>query len=206
MVRILIGLVFVICALAQGPGPGGPMGPGGPGRAHMFGQPGDMRPPEELKDFLGLDDKQVATLEQIAKKAHETMRTDADAMRAKEQQLRDLVEKAADPTAAGKLLFEIEAQRTAMPKIREKAHTDALAVLSEAQKTKLKELRKQIADRAAMRQAVGLNLMYPSMHMMGGERHEGPMMPHGPRRGQGKGFGPGQGPGMPMPERNERPE
>lgn len=201
MLRVLIGLMFVVCALAQGPGPGGPMGPGG---RHMFGQPGEMRPPEELKDFLGLDDKQVATLEEIAKKAHEAMWAGAESLRTKEQQLRGLVEKAADPTAAGKLLFDIEAQRKAMPDIRKKAHADALAVLTEAQKTKLKELRKQAGERAAARQAVGLNLMYPMMPM--GGYGEGPMMPRGQRGGPGRGMGPGHGPGMQMPEPNERPE
>lgn len=201
MTRILIGLVFAVCALAQMPGPGGPMGPMGPMGPHMMGPMGDMRPPDELKDFLGLEDKQVATLQQLAKKSHEAMRTGAEAMRTKEQQLRGLVEKAADPTAAGKLLFEIDAQRKAMPEVRNRAHADALAVLSEAQKTKLKELRKENADRAAIRQAVGLNLMYPQMPM--GPRNAGPMMQRGPRRGPG--LGRGQGPGAPMPEGSERP-
>ena len=83
MTRILIGMIFAVCALAQMPGPGGPMGPmgphmmgmGGPMGPHMMGPMGDMRPPDELKDFLGLDDKQVATLQQLAKKSHVAMRT-----------------------------------------------------------------------------------------------------------------------------------
>jgi Spy/CpxP family protein refolding chaperone len=214
MAQILIGLVFAVCALAQMSGPGDPMGPGGPMGQHMMGQHmmgprGDMRPPEELKDFLGLDDKQVGALEQIAKKSHETMRTEFEALRTNEQQLRGLIEKAADPTAAGKLLFEIEAKRKAMPEIRNKAHAEALAVLNDAQKTKLKELRQENADRAAARQAVGLNLIYPPMPM--GPRNAGPMMQHGPRQGSGTGFrhgpgpGPAQAPGAPMPDHNERP-
>jgi Spy/CpxP family protein refolding chaperone len=203
MARILIGLMLAVYALAQMPSPGGPMGPmgsGGPGGQHMFGPWGEMRPPEELKDFLGLEDKQVEALQQIARKAHESMRAGAQAMRTKQQQLRDLVEKSADPAAAGKLLFEIEAQRKAMPEARNKAHADALAVLNDAQKAKLKDLRKENADRAAARQAVGLNLMYPPMPM--GPRHFGPMMQHGRRQGQG----PGRGPGGAKPDSPERPQ
>ncbi len=216
MARVLIGLMFAMYALAQMPAAGGPMGSMGPGGPmgppmmgmHMMGPRGEMGPPEELKDFLGLDDKQVESLQQIAKKAHESMRSASEAMRTKQQQLRDQIEKATDPTAAGKLLFEIEAQRKAMPAIRQKAHTDALAVLNEGQKTKLKELRKENAERAAARQAVGLNLINPPMFM----GPQGPMMPGGQRRGQDRGFrqgpglGPGQGPGGPMPEPAQRPE
>jgi len=155
-----------------------------------------MRPPEELKDFLGLEDKQVERLEQIARQAHETMRRQTEAVRNKEQQLRDLIEKAADPTAAGKLLFEIDAQRKAIPEIQKKAHDDALTVLNETQKSKLKQLRRQKADPIAIRQAVGLNLMYPPAGM--GERRPGPVMPPRPQ-GRRPGFGPFHGPGEPEP-------
>jgi Spy/CpxP family protein refolding chaperone len=206
MSRILIGLVFAVCALAQMPGPGGhmgPMGPMGPGGPHMFGQGGEMRPPEELKDFLGLEDKQVEALQQIARKAHQSMRAESEAMQAKQRTLNDLVEKATDASAAGKLLFEIEAARKGMPEIHKKAHADALAVLNNAQQTKLKELRKETADRAAAQQAAGLNLLYPRMPM--GPMHSGPGR-RGPRQGNRFGPGPGQGPGGPMQEGPERPK
>ncbi len=202
MARILIGfLMIAVYGLAQMPGSGGPMGPMGrmgPGGRHMSARWGEMRPPEELKDFLGLDDKQVAALQQIARKARESMRTASEALQAKRRALRDLVEKSADASAAGKLLFEIEATRKGMPEIHQKSHADALAVLNDAQQTKLKELRKETSDRAAAQQAVGLNLMYPRMPM--GPEHAGPMQ-RGPRRGQGFGPGGGQGPGGPMRER-----
>jgi Spy/CpxP family protein refolding chaperone len=168
----------------------------------MFGQRGEMRPPEELKDFLGLEDKQVEALQQIARKAHQSMRADSEALQAKQRALRDVVEKASDASAAGKLLFEIEAARKGMPEIHKKAHADALAVLNDAQKAKLKELRKETADRAAARQAAGLNLMYPRMPM--GPMRSGPGR-RGPRQRDGFGQGPGQGPGGPMPESPERP-
>jgi hypothetical protein len=113
-----------------------------------------------------------------------------------------LVEKATDASAAGKLLFEIEATRKGMPEIHKKTHAGALAVLNIAQQTKLKELRKETADRAAAQQAVGLNLMYPRMPME--PRHYGPMQ-GGPRQGHGFGQGPDQGPGGPMRERPQRP-
>lgn len=183
--------------------PMGPMGPMGPRGPHMFAQRGEMRPPEELKDFLGLEDKQVEALQQIARKAHQSMRTESEALHAKQRALRDLVEKAADASAAGKLLFEIEATRKGMPEIKKKAHADALAVLNNAQQTKLKELRKETADRAAALQAVGLNLMYPRMPM--GPRHAGPIQ-RGPRRGNWFGPGPDQGPGGPLREGPERPK
>ena len=207
MSRILIGLIFAVYALAQMPGPGGHMGPMGPGGRmgaggpRMFGQRGEMRPPEELKDFLGLEDKQVEALQQLARKAHQSMRAQSEAMQAKRRALNDLVEKATDASAAGKLLFEIEAARKGMPEIHKKAHADALAVLNNAQQTKLKELRKETADRAAAQQAVGLNLMYPPMHME--SQHAGPMQ-RGPR--QGNRFGQGPGPGGPMQEGPERPK
>ena len=198
MARILIGfLMLAVYALAQMPGPGGHMGPMGPGGPHMFAGRGEMRPPEELKDFLGLEEKQVEALQQIARKAHESMRTNSEALQAKHRALRDLVEKAVDANAAGKLLFEIEATRKGMPEIQKKAHADALAVLNNAQQTKLKELRKESADRAAAQQAAGLNLMYLPMPM--GPQHAGPMQ-RGPRRGQRFGQGPDQGPGAPMRE------
>jgi hypothetical protein len=160
-----------------------------------------MRPPEELKDFLGLDDKQVGALQQIARKARESMRTESEALQAKQRALRDLVEKSVDPSAAGKLLFEIHATRKGMPEIHQKAHTDALAVLNNAQQTKLKELRKETSDRAAAQQAVGLNLIYPPMSM--GPGRGGPMQ-RGMRRGQGVGPGWDQSPGGPMREGPQR--
>ncbi len=200
MLRFSIALIFAGYAMAQMPGSGHPMPPfwqGAPG-PHRLGPIDRMRPPEELKDFLGLEDKQVERLEQIARQAHVTMRRETEAVRNKEQQLRDLIEKATDPTAAGKLLFEIDAKCKAIPEIQKKAHEDALAVLTETQQSKLKQLRRQKADPIAMRQAVGLNLMYPPAGMDG--PRPAPMMP--PRRqGRWPGFGPLYG-----PEGHEPPE
>lgn len=131
-------------AIAQGPhhrGPGGPDGPGKGGGANF----------EALKTYLGLSDTQVAALRQARTDAFEQAKPTMKENAQKARDLRAEMNKAnPDPNTVGRLMTEMkqsrEQNRTSQTQIRDKS----LAVLTEAQKAKLKALE----DAAALQEAV----------------------------------------------------
>jgi len=138
-------------AVAQGPrrnfaGPGGPGGPG----AHR----GGVGQIEALKTYLGLTDTQVSTLRQVRTDAMEQARPNMKENAQKARDLRAEMSKSnPDPNTVGRLMTEMkqtrEQTRTAQTQIREKS----LAVLTDAQKDKLKGLEDAAALQDAVRQA-----------------------------------------------------
>jgi Spy/CpxP family protein refolding chaperone len=174
MKRILLTLVVSSLALMAQP------------RARST--PGTPRTPDELKAFLGLSDSQVQSLTQLRQQQNEALRTKSQDMRTKHEALRNLLNSnTADAAAVGRLMLDIEATRKSVRTEAERFRTQAVAVLNDAQKAKLKTLEDAVQLQPAIRQAGALGLLTPPE---GGERGQGrgPMMMRGNDRGR---FGPG---------------
>ncbi len=131
--------VATLC-LAQGPrrafaGPGGHGGPRG--AAANF---------DALKTYLGLTDTQVAALKQartdVAEAAKPTRQENAEKARA----LREEMAKAnPDSATVGRLMTELKQSRSGFSANRTQLREKSLAVLTDAQKAKLKTLEEAAA-------------------------------------------------------------
>lgn len=139
--------------LAQGPPPDGPMGPGR-GRGPMA--------TDEVKAYLGLDQTQVDQLVQLRKDEREEGRVIFERIAANRKSLADAL-KATSPDAAtvGNLMLETQKLRKQLRELNETYHSKAVALLKDAQKTKLAELEAAAKLRPVIGQAQRLNLLLP---------------------------------------------
>jgi len=158
----LVALAAALTASAQAPMPG--MGPGGP----MGGAVNTTA----VQTYLGLSADQMATLESLRNNAQEETQPVFVAMREKMQ--------AGDANASVTAQKEIAA-------IREKYKAQAVAVLTDAQRTKLAALEEAAKLLPTITAASSLNLLStPNQGMgagMGGPGRGGAsMMPMGPRQ------------------------
>lgn len=158
---------MVLCSgllLAQGPmggglgqrAMGGMQGPGmmaqGPGQ----GQAGL----DALKTYLGLTDAQVEQMRTLRKQHAEDMQPTAAAIRAKAQELRQLMQTAnPDPARVGALTVELKQLRDKAAAARSTLNDQIKAVLTAAQQTKLKDLEAAAKLGQAVRQAIGIGLI-----------------------------------------------
>lgn len=151
---------------------------------------GGLPPVDEVKTYLTLTDAQIQSLQQLRQQEAETAKGDMDTIRAKQTALRTAVN-GNDAATAGRLLLEIEALRKRGADTHTQYRTQAIAVLTAAQKTKLTALQDALKLQPAIGQALGLNLLTPPDPPANAPRGMGPM----PFGGQGEaGFGPGPGP------------
>ncbi|MEK7407944.1 MAG: periplasmic heavy metal sensor [Acidobacteriota bacterium] len=167
-------------ALAQGP-----MGPGGMPPAPQF---------TELKAYLNLTDTQIQQIQQAQRQAMERVQIVVTQIPEKQKALRDLLDKGTtDAAAVGKLVLEIEALHKQVTQAREAGHVAALAVLTTAQKDKLKTLEEAAKLQPVIHQAAMLALLVPPVPQpgLGPGGPGGPMGPMG--RGARRGFGPPPG-------------
>ncbi|MBL8296308.1 MAG: Spy/CpxP family protein refolding chaperone [Bryobacterales bacterium] len=182
MYQMVAGLAVAAGLMAQ-PGPGGFGGPGGPG-----GGPGTPTF-TEIKAYLTLTDSQVTSLQQLRQQEAEAVKTDMDTVRAKQTELRAAVDKG-DAATAGKLLVEISAIHKRIADARTRYYTNAVAVLTAAQKTKLQALEEAAKLMPTIGQARALNLLTQPERPAGA----GPMGMGPGGMGMGPG-GMGMGPG-----------
>jgi Spy/CpxP family protein refolding chaperone len=137
--------VATLC-IAQGPGPRR-FAEGGPARASA----GQF---EALKTFLGLSDTQIAALRQVRTDVIEQTKPNRQQNTEKARALREEMAKAnPDANTVGRLMTELkqarEQGRDTQAQVREKS----LAVLTDAQKAKLKALEDAAALQTAVREA-----------------------------------------------------
>lgn len=162
----VLALVFVLLspASAQPFGMGRGMGVMGPGAGVAAGA-GPAAQPQAftaLKEALGLTDAQIQQLIELRQKVAEDNRALAEQIRAKRQELAELL-KAANPDAAkiGQLHLEIQKLHQQRLARLEQLRTQTTAMLTAEQKAKLADLEKAMALARAARQAVGLGLIAP---------------------------------------------
>lgn len=126
----------------------------GPGR--HFGRPngaarGGITQMESLKTYLGLSDTQVATLKQVRTDAFEQRRPELKENAQKARDLRAEMAKAnPDQAVVGRLMTELKQSREQARSGQSQIQEKSLAVLTDAQKAKLKALE----DAAALQQTV----------------------------------------------------
>ena len=135
-----LGLV----TLAMGQGPRRAGGPGRDGGGQV----------EALKTYLGLSDTQVAALRQARTDAFEQAKPEMKENSQKARDLRAEMNKAnPDPNAVGRLMTEMKATREQARANQTRIREQSLAVLTEAQKAKLKTLEEAAALQGAIREA-----------------------------------------------------
>lgn len=161
-----LALVFVLLTPAPaqpfGMGRGaGIMGPGA-GAGAGLGLAAQPQAFTALKDALGLTDAQIQQLIELRKKMAEENRTLAEQIRAKRQELAELLKAAnPDPAKIGQLHLDIQNLHQQRLARLEQLRTQATAMLTAEQKTKLADLEKAMVSARAARQAVGLGLIVP---------------------------------------------
>lgn len=149
----------------------------------MSAQPQPPTPPsppiDALKTYLTLTDQQVTQMQTIARQQGEAMRQRQQEIGTKQQQLdTQLRNGSTDAAALGRLLLDIENLRRQIESTRKSFSDQAIAVLTQAQKDKLKSLSDAALLAPAIQQAIGVNLISPPAPVPGGPR---PMEMFGPR-------------------------
>jgi Spy/CpxP family protein refolding chaperone len=189
MRKLMISMV--LCSgllLAQGPmGRRGGPGPSGvvaerqaAGRA--------MAGAGALKDYLGLTDAQMEQMRTLRREQAEQVRPDAQAIRAKAQELRkEMQSSAPDAAKVGQLTVELKQLREKAMAERSGFGDKVRAVLTADQQAKLQALEEAAKLAPAARQAAAMGLITPPRvgTTEGGVPPQGPMM-----RGRGPGRGP----------------
>lgn len=139
-----LAICFALIAgtvLAQGPRGGGfgpPMGPGGQG---MMAERLDAATFDALKTYLSLTDAQVTSLKAALRTRAEANKPIRDQIQAKQTQLQtEMAKDNPSATVVGTLMVEMKKLRDSLKDQANGPFTDALAVLTPAQQTKLKEL------------------------------------------------------------------
>lgn len=159
---------FTTVCFAQGPRHAA--GPVGGGRHADFARL------ETLKNYLDLTDSQITSLRQARTDAFERARPNVKDAAQKARELRDEMNKSnPDPATVGRLMTEMKQMRTQGQSSRTQVRQQSLAVLTEAQRTKLKALEEAAALQDAVREARASGLLdSPNSpdrgHMMRGYR------------------------------------
>ena len=117
-------------------------------------------PYEQLKAHLGLTDAQVEGLRKVAESRHTAERAIYNQILERQQQMYGLLQQGSNDAATiGRLMVEINNLQRQLPLNTAPYRTQALAVLTEAQKTKLPELDQALKLHSIAYQAVDLNLV-----------------------------------------------
>lgn len=132
-----------------------------------FGQPvlpgPGMEPtgaPEALKAALALTDAQVTSLTDLQEQKRQESQTLIEQIADKQTAIREaLSQDSPDANAIAALLVQQVSLRKQMQQISTAYNTQALAILTAEQKTKLKDLENAQALRLAVQQAEGLDLL-----------------------------------------------
>ena len=185
-------LVFsmILCSgllLAQGPmGRRGAMTPRGVApQRQAAGQA--MAGVAALKEYLGLTDAQMEQMRTLRRDQAEQVRPDAQAVRAKAQELRkEMQSSAPDPAKVGQLTVELKQLREKAMAERSGFGDKVRAVLTADQQAKLKALEEAAKLAPAARQAAAMGLIAPprAAAMEQGAPQPAPMM-RGRRPGRG---------------------
>jgi periplasmic protein CpxP/Spy len=155
MKKLILAIALTVgLALAQGPG-------GGVGRgAAGFGPGGGGGNLDAAKSALGLTDAQISQLKELRTAQFEAMRPTMEQARAKQQELRQLMQSSnPDSAAVGKLMVETKALREQVKQARNDREAKALAILTPDQKTKLQTLQEAQKLMPAVREATALGLL-----------------------------------------------
>jgi hypothetical protein len=140
-------------------------------------QPQGPPPTAEVKAFLQLSDPQIQQLRDLTDSMAGANRTRNQEIAQKQQQLNDLLQQGStDANALGRLLIDIQTLRKQVGATAENFRTQAVALLTDAQKTRLKQLEDSAKLAPAVQQAVSLNLLAPPAR-----QPQGPPAPGGPR-------------------------
>lgn len=161
----------------------------------MLGQPAGTPPQPnvtDIKAYLGLTDAQVTSLTQLLQTERQSVQSLMQQVGQKRQAL-DAALKAGTSNAAtlGQFLLDIQALEKQIEQKRTDSRTQALAVLTADQKTKLNALSAAEQLLPSIREAGMLNLLAPPQ----GAGPGGPGFRGGPGgRGGPRGFGGARGP------------
>ncbi len=153
------GLLLAQGPMGRGTGPRGFMKERGVmGRGMGPGPAGS----EALKSYLGLTDAQVEQMRTLRRQRAETVQPESAAMRAKAQELRQLMQSAApDPAKVGALTVELKQLREKARAGRSGLAVQTRAVLTADQQAKLKDLQAAAKLAPAAMQAMALGLVDP---------------------------------------------
>ena len=121
-----------------------------------------MQTPTELKTYLGLSDTQVSSLNSIQSSVMQSAMSVMQQVQTKQSELEAALEKGSDAATLGKMLLDIQALKKQVDSARTSARTQALAVLTADQRTKLKPLEDAAKLETQLRQATQLNLVAPT--------------------------------------------
>jgi Spy/CpxP family protein refolding chaperone len=147
-------------------GPGGPMG-----AANL----------DAIKSYLNLTDSQISSLQALQTQTRTANQQTMTDLRTKEQALQTLLQGSSpDPTAVGKALLDIQSTRATLKTAHTNLVSQAVALLTPDQVTKLKALSDAQALEPQIHEASMLNLLAPPANADGAF---GPM-------GFGRGMGP----------------
>ena len=152
MKRLLI--TAALCAVAAFPqGPGGPGGRRGGDRAPSF---------DSLKTYLSLTDAQITSLTQLQTQRRTEMQTLMTTLRQKNTAIQTELAKAApDGATLGRLMLDLKATRTQATTIATRYRTQATAVLTAPQKTKIAALEEAAKLRDEIHEAAAAGLLAP---------------------------------------------
>lgn len=114
---------------------------------------------DQLKTYLNLTDGQIAGLQQVQTRKQEAERKIYEEMQQKSQALNAMLEmNSTDAARIGQLMIEIQKLRKQLPVSGEPYRSQALAVLSADQRTKLPALVQAMQLQPAAYQAISFNL------------------------------------------------
>lgn len=167
--HLLVATAFVGVALAHDPG-------AGPGLGMRRAAPSF----DSLKTYLSLSDSQLSSLRNLRQQQMEANRATFQEMRTKARALyQQLQAGTTDANAVGTAVLELHALKKKIRDSSASYRTQALALLTDDQKAKLKTLEDAAALHDEVHQATALNLLAKPEMMMG----HGPFgmdMPPGP--------------------------
>ena len=117
-------------------------------------------PYEQVKAHLGLTDAQLEGLRKVTESRRAAESALYDQIAERQRQMYGLLQQGSnDASTIGRLMVEINNLQRQLPLNNGPYRTQAVAVLTEAQKTKLPELEQALRLNAVAHQAVDLNLL-----------------------------------------------
>ena len=134
------------------------------------GQPGQQQPRvDEVKAYLGLTDSQIQGLEQLRRTEMDSLQQSRQDIAQKQQALQQQIRNGStDAAALGRMLLDIENLRKQITQKQGSFHDQAVAILTAAQKTKLKTLEDAQKLGPEIHEATALNLLVPQEGANGG--------------------------------------
>jgi hypothetical protein len=151
MLKVVVALIATVVLFAQTPG-----------RPRVAAPAGQAQ--TALKTALGLSDGQISQLVQLRKDEVQALQPIRPQVQEAAKALRDAMAAAnPDPAAVGKLILQLRGLREQVQQTNKSYHDRALALLDDAQKTKLanvqQALQRLAQARTAVRAATALNLL-----------------------------------------------